>query len=104
MPVAHDAIISGGGIAGATAAAALAQLDYRVLVIEPGLDHGRRLAGELIHPPGVAALRELGLLTCLQDAGGMTVSGFAVFAGGADVLRYEEVRGLKESGLAIEHG
>ena len=100
----HDVVISGGGIAGAAAAAGLAQLNYRVLVVEPGLDHARRLAGELIHPPGVAALRELGLLAPLQDAGGLPVSGFAVFAGCADVLRYDEVEGLGETGLAIEHG
>ncbi|HEY2380912.1 MAG TPA: NAD(P)/FAD-dependent oxidoreductase [Terriglobia bacterium] len=104
MHVAHDIVISGGGIAGTTAAAALAQLNYRVLVVEPGLDHARRLAGELIHPPGVAALRELGLLTPLQEAGAIPVSGFAVFVGDADILRYDEVAGLGESGLAIEHG
>ena len=71
MPVPGDVIIAGGGIAGTAAAAALAQLNYRVLVVEPGLDHTRRLAGELIHPPGVAALRDLGLLACLQQAGGI---------------------------------
>lgn len=103
MRLTQDVIIAGGGIAGASAAAALAQLNYRVLVVEPGVDHSRRLAGELIHPPGVAALRKLGLLSCLQAAGGIPVSGFAVFAGGADVLRYDEVSGSGETGLAIEH-
>lgn len=104
MSVSHDIVISGGGIAGASTAAALAQLNYRVLVVEPGLDHGRRLAGELIHPPGVAALRELGLLSALLEAGAMAVAGFAVFAGGAEILRYDEVGGVAESGLTIEHG
>lgn len=104
MPIAQDVIIAGGGIAGTAAAAALAQLNYRVMIVEPGLDHTRRLAGELIHPPGVSALRDLGLLGCLQRVGGLPVSGFAVFAGGADVLRYEEISGQREAGLAIEHG
>jgi 2-polyprenyl-6-methoxyphenol hydroxylase-like FAD-dependent oxidoreductase len=34
----------------------------------------------------------------------MPVQGFAVFAGGTQVLPYAEVPGLKERGLAIEHG
>ncbi len=103
MVGAQDVIIAGGGVAGTTAAAALAKLNYRVLLVEPGLDHARRLAGELIHPPGVAALRDLGLLHHLQKAGGIPVSGFAVFADGSDVLCYEEVNGIPETGLAIEH-
>ena len=92
------------GAAGAAAAAALAQLDYRVLIVEPGLDHSRRLAGELIHPPGVADLSTLGLLSCLQSAGGVPVHGFAMFAGGTQVLPYAEVVGLKNDGLSMEHG
>jgi 2-polyprenyl-6-methoxyphenol hydroxylase-like FAD-dependent oxidoreductase len=104
MPVTNDVIIAGGGVAGTAAAAALAQLDYRVLIVEPGQDHARRLAGELIHPPGVADLSALRLLGCLQDAGGIAVHGFAVFASGTQVLPYAEVPGLKNDGLAIEHG
>lgn len=101
----YDVIIAGGGVAGAAAAAALNEFDYRVLVVEPGLDHARRLAGELIHPPGVADLNELGLLTCLKRAGGMPVEGFAAFFGaaGAYLLPYAEAGGLKNRGLAIEH-
>ena len=104
MPVTHDVIIAGGGVAGAATGAALSQLGYRVLIVEPGLDHTRRLAGELIHPPGVSNLRALGLLACVEEAGAIPVHGFAVFAGGADVLRYAEVAGLKDAGIAIEHG
>ncbi len=100
----HDVIIAGGGVSGAAAAAAFAQLNWRVLVVEPGLDHTRRLAGELIHPPGVADLGELGLLACLQAAGAVPIHGFAVFAGDTQVLRYDEVAALRNAGLAIEHG
>lgn len=52
-----DVLIAGGGVAGAAAAAALSQLGLQVLVIEPGPAQGRRLAGELIHPPGIEGLR-----------------------------------------------
>jgi 2-polyprenyl-6-methoxyphenol hydroxylase-like FAD-dependent oxidoreductase len=100
-----DVIVAGGGVAGATVAAAMASLDYRVLVIEPGLDNTKRLAGELIHPPGVSALRELGLLAALEDAGGVPVQGFVVFPGGSEAthsLPYSE-GGTGKTGLAIEH-
>jgi squalene monooxygenase len=99
-----DVLIAGGGVAGAAVAAAMASLDYRVLVVEPGLDNTRRLAGELLHPPGVAALRELGLMTALENAGGSLVRGFAVFPGASaatHVLTYSE--GIAHTGFAIEH-
>ncbi len=100
----HDVIIAGGGVAGCAAAAALAQLNYRVLIVEPGLDHARRLAGELIHPPGAADLNELGLLRCLEEGGAVPVHGFALFARDSEILRYSEVPGLRNTGIAIEHG
>jgi squalene monooxygenase len=100
-----DVIVAGGGVAGAAVAAAMASLDYRVLVVEPGLDNTKRLAGELIHPPGVAALRELGLASALEKAGAVPVRGFVVFPGGHEsnhILPYSE-GGTKHAGLAIEH-
>jgi 2-polyprenyl-6-methoxyphenol hydroxylase-like FAD-dependent oxidoreductase len=106
--VSYDVIIAGGGVAGATTAAGLAGYGYRVLVVEPGMDHGKRLAGELLHPPSAANLNELGLLDCLKRVGVVSLQGFALFAGDkpeADsVLRYSEVAGLQSEGFAIEHG
>jgi hypothetical protein len=65
-----DAIIAGAGLAGASVAAALTELGWKILVVEPGLDASKRLSGELIHPPGVMALAELGLWKNLEHAGG----------------------------------
>lgn len=75
-----DAIVVGAGIAGASAACALSGLGYRVLVIDAGQDHARRLSGELIHPAGVTNLRALGLLGALLRAGAIPIRGFAVFS------------------------
>lgn len=110
-----DVLIAGGGVAGAAAAAALSQLGLKILIIEPGPSYGRRLAGELIHPPGIDGLRQLGLLS-EASALGSPVQGFAVYpfakekeAGPAEedvdsvLLPYGEVRGLKTCGQAIEH-
>ena len=103
-----DVLIAGGGVAGAAAAAALSQLGLSILIVEPGPSHGRRLAGELIHPPGAEGLHELGLLSD-ETALGSTVKGFAVFppskAAGttAMVLPYGQTQGVDRLGLAIEH-
>ncbi|MGZ8247316.1 MAG: FAD-dependent oxidoreductase [Methylomagnum sp.] len=102
-----DVLVIGGGIAGAAAAAALSQLGMRILIVEPGSAHGRRLAGELVHPPGIDGLYQLGLLN--EDAGlGAAVQGFAVFPFGQEqtdpvVLPYGEIHGRHPHGLAIEH-
>lgn len=104
----YDVIIAGGGVAGSTTAAGLAGCGYRVLIVEPGLNHEKRLAGELLHPPSTDNLNELGLLDCLKKAGGVSLQGFALFAGNRpdpdSVLRYSEVDGLGSEGFAIEHG
>ena len=103
-----DVIIAGGGVAGASVAAALGEFGYSVLVAEPGIDQSKRLAGELIHPPGVTALAQLGLLEPLERAGVTAVLGFSVFPDTgatteACALSYAELPGLKNQGFAMEH-
>jgi squalene monooxygenase len=59
-----------------------------VLVVEPGLNDDRRLAGELLHPPGVAGLAELGVLDSLMNEPAVEVNEFCIFsrAGKACIL------------------
>lgn len=107
-PDSVDVLIAGGGVAGVAAAAALSQLGLDILIIEPGAAFGRRLAGELIHPPGIRGLCELGLLDENQ-AFGAQVKGFAIYPAhwhepsDCTILPYGEVDGKQRSGLAIEH-
>lgn len=103
-----DVLIAGGSVAGVAAAAALSELGLKILIIEPGPNHGRRLAGELIHPPGIDGLCELGLLD--RDAPlGSAVKGFAIFPSNLGeeeecmVLPYGESEGKARCGMAIEH-
>ncbi|TPV94262.1 MAG: FAD-dependent monooxygenase [Myxococcales bacterium FL481] len=101
-----DAVIAGGGIAGSSTAAALARTGLRVLVCESGLPDERRLAGELFHPPAVANLDRLGLLTPELRSTAMLSYGFALFRGPTDpgtVLAYHEVPHGHAYGLATEH-
>jgi 2-polyprenyl-6-methoxyphenol hydroxylase-like FAD-dependent oxidoreductase len=102
-----DVIIAGEGVAGASAAAALAEFGWEVLVVEPGLDAAKRLAGELIHPPGATDLAALRLLADLEATGGAPVLGFAVFddptMAAPHLLPYAPGPGLRPRGFAMEH-
>jgi squalene monooxygenase len=104
-----DVLIAGGGVAGSAAAAALSPLGLKILIVEPKASHGRRLAGELIHPPGIDGLKQLGLLD--ENSGiGSEIRGFSLFPYDPDqehkesvTLPYSEVEGLTHGGMAIEH-
>jgi squalene monooxygenase len=99
-----EVIVGGGGVAGTTAAAAIQQLGYRVMLVEPGLNDARRLAGEVFHPPGVAGLAEVGLLPVLMHAPAVTVNGFCVFSDGDCIrLPYDSVPAHRMPGLCLEH-
>lgn len=108
-PMDIDVLIAGGGVAGCAAAAALSSLGLKILIIEPKASHGRRLAGELIHPPGIDGLKQLGLLADKPEIGAR-IRGFSIhpFKPGEEyeeniVLPYSEVDGLDHGGMAIEH-
>src|SRR5262245_20822350 len=77
----YDVIIAGAGIAGVAAAAALKEFGWSILVVEPGQHDDRRLGGELIHPAGVSALKELGLFDndAFRDA--VPIGGFVALPG-----------------------
>jgi squalene monooxygenase len=101
-----DVVVAGGGVAGVSVAAALQEFGQRVLLVEPGLDSAKRLAGELIHPPGASDLAELGLLAPLERAGVAPVLGFAVSpeaAAPSYLLPYGEIPGVRRLGFAVDH-
>jgi len=73
-----DAVVVGAGTAGCAVAASLSALGLEVLVVDAGMDRSRQLAGELMHPPGVADLRALDFDDALTRTGAVPVAGFAV--------------------------
>ncbi len=102
-----EVVIGGGGVAGAVTAMALHELGYEVLVVEPGLNDDRRLAGELLHPPGVAGLAELGFSDLLMQEPAVAVNGFRISSGADEEfvsLPYELVPAHRMPGLSLEHG
>jgi squalene monooxygenase len=103
----YDVIIAGAGVAGIAAAAALKEFGWSVLIVEPGQHADRRLAGELIHPPGVAALTELGLYCANGFDGAVPMKGFVAFPGPEDnraeiCLPYVEGQCCRY-GIALDH-
>ena len=102
-----DVVIAGGGIAGIAAAAGLREFGWSTLIVEPGQHAGRRLAGELIHPPGVAGLADLGLCETDGLPGAIPIRGFQVFreeGGRAVELPYDVNLQSAPHGNALEHG
>jgi squalene monooxygenase len=102
-----DVVIAGGGFAGLAAAAGLREFGWSTLVVEPGQHAERRLAGELIHPPGMAGLVDLGL--CERDGlpGALPIRGFQVYreeGGRAVELPYDLDPQSGLPGNALEHG
>jgi 2-polyprenyl-6-methoxyphenol hydroxylase-like FAD-dependent oxidoreductase len=100
-----DVVVAGGGVAGVSAAAALREFGWRVLVVEPGQRAERRLAGELIHPPGVDGLAELGLYDRTGFAAAVPIRGFCVFQDGdqrGTELPYD--RRASRMAVGFEHG
>jgi 2-polyprenyl-6-methoxyphenol hydroxylase-like FAD-dependent oxidoreductase len=100
-----EVLIVGGGFAGMCAARALGR-HGRVIVLEARTGADPRFRGELIHPPGVRVLDQLGLYHPLMDAGGAEVHGFSVVLENGESpieLPYTEVKGGSPRGLAISH-
>ncbi|MFN0063864.1 MAG: FAD-dependent monooxygenase [Myxococcaceae bacterium] len=106
-----DVVIAGGGPAGVATAAALAQAGYTVLIVDAGADRTKQLAGELLHPPGVADLEALGFGQAVASIEARPVKGFAVIDGvgthedGAQtqLLPYSELPGPSGQGIAFDH-
>ena len=102
-----DIVIAGGSVAGIATAAALREFNYSVLIVEPGQRLERRLAGELIHPLGIAGLQELDLFDEEAFDTAAPIKGFAVFpeTGSAKsrvLLPYGEHEGSASCAMAVD--
>ena len=83
----YDIIIVGAGIAGSALAHALSTLPkpLRIGLVERSLSEPDRIVGELLQPGGVAALRLLGLESCLEGIDAIPVKGYCVVENGKSV-------------------
>ena len=63
-----DAVVVGGGIAGASLAYAMGKAGARVLVLEADTEFKDRVRGEVLCPWGTADAQVLGIMEVLQQA------------------------------------
>lgn len=83
MQAVYDAIIVGGGPAGATAAALLAQAGWRVAVVEKAAYPRPKVCGEFISASTWPLLRQLGVGARLLEIAGPAVRRVGLYAGDA---------------------
>ena len=81
----YDAIVVGGGPSGATAAALLAQMGWRIALIEKTPFPRRKVCGEFISATTWPLLRQLGIAGSLLEIAGPVVRRVGVYAGDAMV-------------------
>jgi squalene monooxygenase len=88
----YDILIVGAGIAGSALAHALSTSSpltksraLRIGLLERSLSQPDRIVGELLQPGGVSALTSLGLRSCLDHIGAISVHGYCVVYEGKTV-------------------
>ena len=81
----HDALVVGGGPAGATAALWLARAGWSVALVERAEFPRRKVCGEFLSATNLPLLRELGIADQFLHLGGPAVRRIAVFAGQTSV-------------------
>lgn len=106
----HDAdiVVVGAGVAGCAAAVAFANQGRSVILLERSLKEPDRIVGELLQPGGVAALKDLGLLACLEEIDAIPVKGYDVIYYGTEVnIPYPAnagSKGVRAEGRSFHHG
>jgi menaquinone-9 beta-reductase len=78
---AWDIAVIGGGVAGSTAAALLAQRGLRVILLEKGALPRQKVCGEFLSPEGVDVLRRLGVWPRIEAHQPPRIHGFTLTAG-----------------------
>jgi menaquinone-9 beta-reductase len=103
----HDAIVIGGGPAGATAAVVLARAGWSVALIERTPFPRRKVCGEFLSATNLPLLRELGIADQFLDLGGPEIRRVGVFAGQdavtAEMPRYRDDHNGWGRALGREH-
>jgi squalene monooxygenase len=100
-----EAIIVGAGILGCALAVALGRQGRRIVLIERDLSEPDRIVGELLQPGGVRALRELGLVECLDGIDAIPEYGYQVIYKDENVvIPYVGENEKGRQGRSFHHG
>ncbi|EGN97789.1 hypothetical protein SERLA73DRAFT_90890 [Serpula lacrymans var. lacrymans S7.3] len=81
----YDVLIVGAGIAGSSMAHALSTITsksrdtpLKIALLERSLAEPDRIVGELLQPGGVGALKNIGMESCVENIGAISVHGYCV--------------------------
>ena len=103
MKTGYDAIVVGGGPSGATAAMLLAQVGWRVAIVEKALFPRRKVCGEFISGVTWSLLQQFGVADHLMEIAGPVVRRIGVYVGDAMVTAQmaSQTGGKEEGGRAV---
>ncbi len=98
-----DVIVVGAGPGGSAAAITLAQLGWRVLLLDKASFPRDKVCGDMISPRSQRALRKLGCFAALESASPHRVHSGAFYLGGEKLLTagVPKVKGLTDYGLVL---
>ena len=89
----EQVVIVGAGPTGAALSLLLAQRGIRVTLVEAAKDFRRVFRGEGLMPSGLDALKQMGLLNCLNTIPTAPLSAWEFIVGGASLFRVAEPMG-----------
>lgn len=98
-----DVAVIGGGIAGSTAAALLAQGGLRVILLEKGSWPRQKVCGEFLSPEGADILRRLGVWRRVEAHSPKRIHTFALSARGHETRRHLLLPGWGVSRWVLDH-
>ncbi|ABN65194.2 squalene epoxidase(monooxygenase), erosterol biosynthesis [Scheffersomyces stipitis CBS 6054] len=78
LDVKYDVIVIGAGVVGPAIATALARQGRKVLIVERDWAKPDRIVGELMQPAGVKALRELGMISAINNIEAFDCRGYYI--------------------------
>lgn len=98
-----DVVIAGGGPAGASAAARLADKGYDVILVDRQSFPRDKVCGDFVGPAGIAELMELGLTNLEQYRASNVIHGAALFLDGVPLIEQAlpQIAGLPAHGRVI---
>jgi menaquinone-9 beta-reductase len=98
-----DIAVIGGGIAGSTVAALLAQRGLRVVLIEKGVFPRKKVCGEFLSPEGADVLRRLGVWPRIEAHHPPRIHGFTLTAGHQETRHTLPFPGWGVSRWVLDH-
>jgi flavin-dependent dehydrogenase len=98
----YDAVVVGGGPAGAATAARLAGAGHAVLLLDRAEFPRRKACGECVNPAGLAALHALGAWDAVEAAGPARLDGWRIRPGSEEGFRGRFPGGVHGIGIERE--